>query len=207
MIAPYSLDAANLIYNLLFCDNPALFADGAKHDPQSDMARVLAPDTDAATLHRIAEDKAGESRVRALAFNRLRGLGEKVPSRLLLGTIIEVPLEHGLDTLAIFADGRIRYINQTSKIAVFEAPLAGMKDAVAAILSSSLAVVNRIGPWEKPRLPPPPKGSVRVSFLVSDGLYFGEGPFAEISRDALAGPVIRHGGELLVLVTKAATTS
>ncbi len=203
MIAPYSLDAANQIYNLLFCDEPSLFNAGT--DPQTDLARVLAPDTDASTLHAIADKQAAESRVRALAFNRLRAMGEKVAPGILLGTIVEVPLDGGLDTLAVFADQRIRYINQTGKMAVFEAPLATMKDAIAALIAASKTVVSRIGPWDKARLPPPPKGSVRLTFLVSDGLYFGQGPFEQFARDAMAGPVIKHAGELLVLVTNAAT--
>ncbi|HEV2653155.1 MAG TPA: hypothetical protein VGU69_17970 [Rhizomicrobium sp.] len=203
MIAPYSLDAANHIYNLLFCDDLSLWNGGT--DPQTDLWRVLALDADAATLRVISEKESAESRLRVLAFNRLRAMGEKVTPGILLGTIVEVPLDGGLDTLAVFTDQRIRYINQTGKMAVFEAPLPLMKDAIAALMAASKTVVSRIGPWDKPRLPPPPKGSVRLSFLVSDGLYFGQGPFEQFSRDAMAGPVIQHAGELLVLVTNAAT--
>ena len=203
MIAPYSLDAANHIYNLLFCDDLSLWNGGT--DPQTDLWRVLAPDTDPATLRAISGKESAESRLRVLAFNRLRAMGEKVTPGILLGTIVEVPLDGGLDTLAVFTDQRIRYINQTGKMAVFEAPLPAMKVAIAALMAASKTVVSRIGPWDKPRLPPPPKGSVRLSFLVSDGLYFGQGPFEQFSRDAMAGPVIKHAGELLVLVTNAAT--
>ena len=203
MIAPYALDAANHIYNLLFCDDLSLWKGGS--DTQSDLARVLAPAADVASLRAIAAKETAESRVRVLAFNRLRAMGEKVTPGILLGTIVEVPLDGGLDTLAVFTDERIRYINQTGKMAVFESPLPSMKDAIAVVLAASKTVVSRVGPWDKPRLPPPPKGSVRLSFLVSDGLYFGQGPFAQLSKDAMAGPVIRHAGELLVLVTNAAT--
>jgi hypothetical protein len=39
-----------------------------------------------------------------------------------------------------------------------------------------------------------------MSFLVSDGLYFGQGPFNVMQRDPLAGPIIAAGLELLQAV-------
>jgi hypothetical protein len=39
---------------------------------------------------------------------------------------------------------------------------------------------------------------VRLSFLVSDGLYFGEGSYEVLMDDAEAEPVLTVGGELLV---------
>jgi hypothetical protein len=36
-----------------------------------------------------------------------------------------------------------------------------------------------------------------MTFLVSDGLYVGEGPFADIQRDPITGPIIRASHELL----------
>ena len=32
---------------------------------------------------------------------------------------------------------------------------------------------------------------MRLTFLVSDGLYFGEGPMATMKPEALPGPVVR----------------
>ena len=56
-------------------------------------------------LETIAGDTAVESRVRVLAFNRLRAMKRPVPTKQLLGTIIEFPQPDGLDTLAAFVDG------------------------------------------------------------------------------------------------------
>jgi hypothetical protein len=66
------------------------------------------------------------------------------------------------------------------------------------LFEAASSVVARIGPWEQPRRPPPGKGTLRLTFLVSDGLYFGEGRRDVFERDALAGPVFREGTELLV---------
>ena len=61
-------------------------------------------------------------------------------------------------------------------------------------------VVARIGPWNKPRLAPPKQGNIRLTFLVSDGLYFGEGPMSAMQSEAMAGPIIQQATELLQAV-------
>jgi len=204
-IAPYGNDAANFMYNLLFCDDTALWARGATDNPGTPVAMILSDTPDAARIDAIANDATLESRERALAFNWLRQHGHTVPRRLLLGTIVEVPLERGLDTLAAFGDGRVRYINQTGGMSIFEGVVAAIQPAVRALLTVSQAVVDKIGPWDKPRLPAPKAGNVRLTFLVSDGLYFGEGKFADLSRDGLGGPVIAAAGKLLTQVVEMAT--
>jgi hypothetical protein len=102
---PYQDQAADFLYNLLFCDNPDLF----RNDKQAagSLATVLSGAATREMLEKIAGDPAVESRVRMLAFNRLRAMKLPVPAKQLLGTIIEFPQDNGLDTLAAFADGRV----------------------------------------------------------------------------------------------------
>jgi len=203
--APYKNSAADFMYNLLFCDDPALFLQNGAPDPTTDLGIVLSEASTEAAVRAVAENGEAEGRTRMLAFAWLRRRGAKVPSRILLGTIVEVPLDGGLDTLAAFSDGGVRYINQTGKLSIFEKAPAALAPVVQALLAASQQVVNRIGPWDKPRLPPPSAGHVRLSFLVSDGLYFGEGRFEDLSRDVRGGPVIRLAGELLAQVVDLAT--
>ena len=120
---PYGDKTADFLYNLLFCDNPDLFRNGEQDE--SALATVLSGAATHEALEMIAVDPDIESRVRMLAFNRLRAMGLPIPAKQLLGTIIEFPQRGGLDTLAAFADGRVRYINQTGHPAIFEfAPAA-----------------------------------------------------------------------------------
>ena len=52
-----------------------------------------------------------------------------------------------------------------------------------------------------------PLGRVRLpllGLLVSDGLYVGEGQMDALSRDAMAGPLLQPGGELLQQLTELA---
>jgi len=45
---------------------------------------------------------------------------------------------------------------------------------------------------------------VRLTFIVSDGLYFGEGPFEVMAEDPAAGPLIQQGVKLLEAINQVA---
>lgn len=144
--------------------------------------------------------------MRSLAYWRLRIAGKHVPTKILLGVIVETPLAAGLDTLAAFSEGGVRYINQTGKMAFFEG-VTNLKPLVEDLFRASQPIVDRIGPWKSERLPPPKSGNIRLTFLVSDGLYFGEGPIPQMQRDPAAWPVIENASALLNQVVAIATKS
>ena len=192
---PYHDPSTNFIYQLLFCDRPELFATQAESgEPWS---VLFAPAPDYAALEKLAMDDAAESRVRVLAFNRLRSEGKPVTAKIHLGTIVEVGMNEGLDVLAAFGDYGVRYINHTGRMSVVEGKTALFEAETAAVLAASKPIVQAIGPWDQERRPPPKPGMVRLNFLVSDGLYFGEGPMETFSRDAMAGPLIHAASVLL----------
>jgi hypothetical protein len=119
--SPYKDEAANTIYNLLFCDDLALYK--AKHSgPIDGPWKILFADPkDVKALQGLASNSSEESRLRILAFN---ALGKKTASTLrkeLLGVILEVGLDGGLDTIAAYRDFRARYINQSGKMLFSEA--------------------------------------------------------------------------------------
>ena len=194
---PYRDDAANQIYNLLFCDNISLLNQQSK---QGDLGSVLSDNIDRETLDRIGNDLDVESRTRVLAFNRLRAMKASVPRKRLLGTIVEMPLHGGIDTLAIYLDHRLRYINHTGKMAIFESTPSPLSAGVDDVLSASQFVVNRYGPWDRVRKAPPTGDLTRMTFLVSDGLYFGEGHASDLLRDRFAAPVLSAVGRLMPLL-------
>ncbi len=199
---PYAKgSAANAMYDLLFCDDPSAFQPQPTDKPADWQALLFGVAPDPAMVAALAQNNLAESRVRALAFNWLRADGRATPKGVVLGVIIEVPLDGGLDVLAAYADGRVRYINHTGKLAVIEpggAPDVSLQ--AKRVIELARPVVERIGPWDKPRLPPPAKPSIRLTFIVSDGLYFGQGPFQVMQQDALAGPLLQQESRLLVLV-------
>lgn len=197
--APYRNPAANEIYHLLFCDDPRAFSSGQR-EPASWQRTLFVDPFEADAVRALAADAAADARVRLLACRRLAAEGAALPRKELLGVVVEVALDPGLDTLAAYRDGSVRYLNHTGAMSMFEGPNPSLDPAVERLFAASREVVARIGPWDKPRLVPPTRGRVRLSFLVTDGLYFGDGPMAQFQRDPLAGPVVAAASALLAEV-------
>jgi hypothetical protein len=201
---PYRETSSNFLYNLLFCDDPALFRGNDQAPPTGALAVLLSSNPRSEDLARIASDEQQESRVRILAFNALRSRRVTVPRGRVLGVVVEVPVGGGLDTLAAFSDGRMRYINHSEKVAIFETTPASIEPSRQRLMQTAATAAAHIGPWDHPRLPPPAEGRVRLTFLVSDGLYFGEGPFSAIQQDPVGGPVLMAAADLLKKIVTAA---
>jgi hypothetical protein len=201
---PYKESHVDFLYNLLFCDDISLFKNDAAAKADGSWTTLFAEKPDASALEKIASSSEEESRVRALAYNRLRAAGRAVPSRVLLGVVVEVPMERGLDTLAAYSDGRVRYLNQSGKVAIFEGGVPEVESLAKELVAASQGLLSTIGPWKGKRLPPPRGNIVRITFVVSDGLYFGQGPFQALQQDAIGGPVLAKAAQLLKVAVDAA---
>lgn len=196
---PYKKDGAtNYIYHLLFCDSLALFKENVKK-PYSYPYDILFSDRGAVSaLQKIAGSPASEPRTKMLAYNKLRAAGHKPLKKELLGVIVEVALDEGLDVLASFADGTARYINHTEKMIIWErTDDEGANKITRTLFEQGRQIVDQIGPWNKPRRPFPTKGNARVTFLVSDGLYFGEGPTDVLFNDPLDRDALKTAMHLM----------
>lgn len=202
LYAPYAQSHINFLYNLLFCDDMNLFKGKGLERDGGLWGALLAEPVEKTNLIKIANDESNDGRVRAIAFNKLRASGEDVVPKRVLGVIVEVPLGTGLDVLAAFSEGGVRYLNQSGKAAFFEGQGNAVEYLAKELIAVSQPIVNRIGPSDKKRLPPPKAGNVRITFLVSDGFYFAEGPFRTMQQDAIAGPVLSKATQLLQRVVK-----
>lgn len=198
--APYAEDWVDAIYDMLFCDRPQAFAPHAGAAPAPWQAALCGAQPDLRAAAALAADRGAEAQVRLLACHLLRAHGLPVPGCELLGVVVEVALDGGLDTLAAYVDGSVRYLGRNGQVEMLDA-LPQTLPIVRRLAEASAAVVSRIGRWRLPRNPAPPRGHVRLSFLATDGLYFGEGSLPVLQRDALAGPVIEHATALLHAVT------
>lgn len=199
---PYTQDEINTIYNLLFCDDETLFRPQSGKTPTPWQNIIFNEKPNLHEIESLANNSHEESRVRLLAYNWLKRNNLSVP-QILLGVVVEVRLDDGIDTLAAYQDGSIRYLNRSGGLAVFENPSVELKEKVTDLLNVSKTAAYKIGPTQDPRKPPPEIiGNVRITFLMSDGLYFGQGPFEKMAYDPIAAPVIQRSTELLQLVIK-----
>jgi hypothetical protein len=205
---PYKDSGTNLIYNLLFCDNLELYK--ANHQPPITYPFdiIFSETSSVADLQKIIDDSNADSRVRILAYNKQLSKGHKSGKKELLAVIVEVGLDDGLDVLASFDNGTARYINQTGKMLIWETTTDEKGNNLTNdLFTKSKEIIKQIGPWDQPRRPHPTKGNVRITFLVSDGLYFGEGPMDVLFNDPLASPALTAATELMKYLTEKSVTS
>lgn len=182
---PYLDDTANRFYNLLFC-NTALFRDhgAAVAGP----LRVLAAARPSpASLRTIVDAEGGDSRLRALAAQRLLQQGQRYDGAFCcFGAILEVPMSDGLEVLAAYDDGAVRHLAADGRAIIYDSGPSEVRKLAAQAVDLADARAARVPPWKRPRLPPPLSGDVRLSMLCSDGLRFVQGPFASLQKDRTA---------------------
>ncbi len=206
-INPYADGSTNSIYNLLFCDDIQLYKKAIKQPAVYPWNILFSQDINVPLLQKITDDAATETRHKILAYRRLAAIGYTIEKKDLLGVIVEVALEGGLDVVASYNDGSARYINQTGKMIIWETWEATSINLTKDLFEKSAAIVAQIEPCDAPRKPFPSKGRVRISFLVSDGFYFGEAPANIFFNDALAKPALLSAAALMQFLTEQVLSS
>ncbi len=195
---PYQDSATNFIYNLLFCDDLNLYRENTAQPFTYPFDVLFAETSSVEDLQKIIDDADAEPRIKMLSYNKLALMGQSPHKKELLGVIVEVGLEEGLDVLASFENGTARYINHTERMIVWEnIDDAEVNQLTKDLFANSRNIVDQIGAWDQARRPAPVKGDLRISFLVSDGLYFGEGPTNVLFNDAMAAPALLKATELM----------
>lgn len=198
----YNKDAIQ-IYELLFCDDLHLY-----YQMNSFFPVLFSENPSEEELLKLANNKEVESRIRVLAYRRLKEMKIFPDTKEVLGVIVEYNQRDkhgkGLDTLAVYSDGNVRYINYTGKIVVVSGaePVAQLEPQIKEILSYAKQLTQVIGPWEKKRLPPPAPGNVRVTLLVNGDVYLGQGPDNVMFNDKLGAPLLHSMSVLLQQITQ-----
>jgi hypothetical protein len=185
----------------MFCDAPDLFRTG-KPTPWKDVLFGAQLDLDA--VKDIAMDTKAETRVRILAFNILRQNRQPVVRHMLLGVVSEFPFEAGLDAVAAYEDGRIRYTNQGGMVGFVDSGHPAMQlgrqmlAAASPIADRVASLQNRNG--DQPRRPPPTLGNARLTLLMSDGRYMLEAPATKIVLNPMMTPAFKLHGEIVGVI-------
>lgn len=171
--SPYDNEDANRVYNLLFCDDLRVFELKEGASP-AEWQRAMYLQPNAKFLELYALDAKEDARTRFHVFRFLRAMEVNVPYKLLLGVVVENHLKDGLDTIAVYADGRIRRIAPNGTSFLIEEP-DGLEEVVNAVCDEAQTLAYLVLPSEKARLKPPAVGRMRISALVSQGMYTVEG--------------------------------
>lgn len=155
-------------------------------------------------LQKIVSMPGLESRHYLEAWHALRANGiapAADEAKHLLGVVVDVHLDSGLDTLAAYEDHAARYLNFSGAGVIWERPDDRLDAAIDRLLDGGRFILDNIGPWEGDRPPAPRKGNVRISLLTPRGLHFGEGGMDVFIRDPLAAPTFQAATLLMQALT------
>jgi hypothetical protein len=148
----------------------------------------------------IVEMPQLESRHYLQAWHFLRELGVPPPAEKekdVLGVVVEVGMEKGLDLVAAYADHHARYYNFSGAGVVWERPNDTLDAPIDDLLRVGSAVVRAIGPWQEARPGAPAVGVARINLLTPSGLHFGEGPINLLGKDRMGGAVLNSAFQLM----------
>ena len=135
-----------------------------------------------------------ESRHYLQAWHFLREAGHRPAPEVgkqVLGIVVEVPMPNGLDLLAAYPDHTARYYNYSGSAVIWEHADASLDSPIDELLTTAAHIVQKIGPWDRPRPPAPPAEQARLNFLTPSGLHFGQGPLEALAREPLADRFIK----------------
>jgi hypothetical protein len=201
---PWGNEGVNFIYHLLFCDDLDALQPKDGNPPNGPFKTLLANPPDLLALRRLADNRAAEGRIRALACLRLREFGEPLPEPTSFAVIAERPQHGGLDVLAAFSDGGARYINYTGKLAIFEGPNHPVVSFAAATAVASRTLVDATPPDRTPRRPPPTEGFCRITAIGPDGPHVRECEVGRQNADPIVAAVWDRATRLLVNIVAVA---
>ena len=112
------------------------------------------------------------------------------------GLVLEVEVEGGVDVLAAYVDGRLRYLSHGGRAVIVDTPVPALAPQLQALWAAAEPARAQARPWQPDRRWPGP-GGVRVAYLHADGARLDEGAFAALQRDPRLGPLLLAGSELL----------
>ncbi len=146
-----------------------------------------------AIWHSITQTPGLEARHYAQAWTFLRALGiypSPEQAKELLGIVLEVSVQGGIDYLAAYPEKTARYYNYSGAGIIWERPDESLDELISALLQAGERILQAIGPSKEGRPAEPPQGCIRLNLIAPSGLHYGQGLFSALAADPLAKPAI-----------------
>jgi hypothetical protein len=200
---PYDKEETDYLYNQLFGDDNKLFQPRDNQPAEGSWKTLLAIRASAAALRKIAEDGAAPAIKRIIALARLRGKEAAPIQPEMLAVLVESGEEDGMDTVAVYADGTVKFINAEGRVSHLDGSLPAAREKIAVLMSMAGQLSTRMEAWTGRRLSPPVRGMVRLTFLATNGCFFGQGEIRILAKDKSAGPIIRQAADIFTTIMAA----
>jgi hypothetical protein len=220
-LAPQALAA---LRDLVFADQDlddvvALQKDSPVDDPASPWPRLATaarlrredPEAAEAELEQVLALPGLETRVQLWTWTALRqldALPDEESADVVQGVVMEMPADGGVDTLAVFRDGTMRYFDHAGKAVFWDARRGASGAGTAELVRKPIALAEQMkvedrGPIVETR-PPWPPGSLRVSFLAFGGVRQRETRADALREDDPLAPFMKAASAIMQTVRQGA---
>lgn len=199
---PYSDPILNSSYELMFCDRVLLY--------RSEIGIPFAPwdvifnnESSNDQIRSISQDASFSARSRLIAHQLLAKRGLPSQYKDVLGVVVEVNLKQGLDVLAVYADGTIRFINHKERQMIWETSTSRSEELVKKLFKNSNKSMRNITWNASKRGRYPVSGKARISFLCGHGIHSMEADMHIMRVHEYSCEVMKTAIELMLFLTDA----
>ena len=161
-------------------------------------------DRAAQALFKVVSTPRLPSRHYLEAWFGLRELGfppHSEVARYVYGVVVEVGLDGGVDTLAVYEDRSVRYVSLNGDIVICELAGRPLDLGIESVLSTARRVMSAGSVQESNTSSYPTRHSARMSFLTPQGVHVIEGPLSAFARDLSAAPVFSAATSVMLSLT------
>lgn len=155
-------------------------------------------------LRRVAELQNVDSLITLWAWNMLRAWGQMPDddtAQKVLGVVMEVGLDKGMDVMAAYEDGTSRYVSKTGSMIVWDDHGDHNNDLARKIVAAAQAIANQLPASTAEAVTS--AGNVQFSVLTVGGIRGIIAPMNEFSRAASPlAPLFNASKELLISLIK-----
>lgn len=194
-IEPYDDAPTNMLYHLMFCDDPDAIRE-ASGEIEPGLVKLFDKTLDEKAVRAIADDVRKHPRLRALAFQRLREGKKKTPAKTMLGAVLEIPMDNKPETFASYIDGSLRYIDTRGKMSYVDGNVPQLSAAHKKMMEAAKDLADSAKPSNQARTAVP-RDKARLTILMADGPYVVEGSMEKLMKDKKANAFIEASGQLL----------
>lgn len=155
-------------------------------------------------MRRVAEMQSVDSLITLWAWNTLRAWGQLPDEGIaqkVLGVVMEVGLDNGIDVVAAYEDGTSRYVSRTGSMIIWDNHEDHNNDLARKIVAAAQAIVNQLPASTADAVTS--MGKVQFSILTVGGIRGIITPMKELSRAASPLALLFNASkELLISLIK-----
>ena len=125
----------------------------------------------------------------------------------MIGMVVEVGLDAGLEAVAAYRDHSARYFNHTGAAVIWDTDTPKINAQIEPFLAVAQTVGENTEPFYEDHPSPPDRGMMLINVLTPGGIHIGMGRMGAMQGDPMGAAVTQTAIGLMQTLMNAAETS